>query len=164
METYLLAQPPLLAVDPGLEKCGVAVVTYTREVLEREIIATAALPLRVAYHVGRYGIALIALGDRTGARQVRDALRQAGFQFEIVFVNEHRSSELGRRRYLMEHPGAGLLRFLPLGLRSPDAPYDDYVAVVLAERFLDGSRSTRLRRLRKRGRGEEGKRRSGNGV
>lgn len=143
-------RPPLLAVDPGREKCGVAVVTPGRETLEREIISTAELPLRVAYHVGRYGIETIVLGDRTGARAVRDALRQAGFLLEIAFVDEDHSSELGRRRYLQEHRGSGLSRLLPTGLRSPDRPYDDYVAIILAERYLDGSRSTRLRRSRGR--------------
>ncbi len=148
MVTQCIERPPLLAVDPGREKCGVAVVTYAREILEREIISTPELPLRVAYHVGRYGIDIIVLGDRTGARQVRDALRQAGFMMEIAFVDEDRSSELGRRRYLQDHRGAGLCRLLPIGLRTPDRPYDDYVAIILAERYLDGSRSTRLRRSR----------------
>jgi len=152
MDNNLHEPPPLLAVDPGLEKCGVAVVTYKREVLEREIIPIASLPLRVAYHVGRHGISLIAMGDRTGARQMRDALRLAGFQIEIVFVNEHRSSELGRERYLKEHPGVGIFRFFPIGMRSPAEPFDDYVAVIIAERYLDGSRSTRIRRIRKRNR------------
>lgn len=148
METQLIERPPLLAVDPGREKCGVAVVTYARAVLEREIIPLASLPLRVAYHVGRYGIELIVLGDRTGARDVRDLLRQAGFLLDIAFVNEDRSSELGRQRFLLENHGVGLSRFLPIGLRSPDRPFDDYVAIILAERYLDGSRSTRLRRSR----------------
>ncbi|HEY3379092.1 MAG TPA: pre-16S rRNA-processing nuclease YqgF [Armatimonadota bacterium] len=141
-------RPPLLAVDPGREKCGVAIVTYAREVLEREIIAARDLPLRVAYHVGRYGIDLIVMGDRTGARDVRDALRKSGFQLEIAFVDEDRSSILGRRRFLLANRGIGLNRFLPIGLRTPDRPFDDYVAVILAERYLDGSRSTRLRRSR----------------
>lgn len=150
METLHDEPLPLLAIDPGREKCGVAVVTYHREVLEQEIISTPDLPLRVAYHVGRYGINLIVMGDRTGAREVRDALRQAGYQMEIAFVDEDHSSELGRRRFLLVNAGAGLQRFLPIGLRTPDRPYDDYVAIILAERYLDGSRSTRLRRSRKR--------------
>lgn len=148
MDTLVDGRPPLLAVDPGREKCGVAVVTYARTVLEQEIISTAELPIRIAYQVGRYGINLIVMGDRTGARAVRDSLRQAGFQLEIAFVDEDRSSELGRRRYLLANPGKGLSRLLPVGLRTPDHPYDDYVAVILAERFLDGSRSTRIRRSR----------------
>lgn len=142
--------PPLLAVDPGREKCGLAVVTYGREVLQREIIPTKDLPLRVAYLVGRYGVEIIVMGDRTGARDMRDALRRAGLQLEIAFVDEDRSSEMGRRRYLLDHPGHGLHRFVPIGLRTPKRPYDDYVAVILAERYLDGSRSTRIRRSRAR--------------
>lgn len=149
METPLYLQTPLLAVDPGLEKCGVAIVTFAREVLEREIISPDLLPLRIAYHVGRYGVQLIVLGDRTGARQVRNSLRIAGFQQEIVFVDEDKSSILGRKRFLLDHPGKGLARFLPIGLRTPDRPYDDYVAVILAERYLDGSRSTRIRKGRR---------------
>lgn len=141
-------RPPILAVDPGREKCGVAVVTLARAVLEKEIISTPDLPMRVAYHVGRYGIEMIVMGDRTGAKDVRSSLRQAGFQLEISFVDEDRSSEFGRRRYLLDHPGHGFSRFLPVGLRTPDHPFDDYVAVILAERYLDGSRSTRIRRSR----------------
>jgi RNase H-fold protein (predicted Holliday junction resolvase) len=143
-------RPPLLAIDPGREKCGVAVVDHARRVLEREVIDPASLPLRLAYYVGRYGIETIVLGDRTGAREVRDTLRRAGFQVEVVFVDEHRSSELGRRRFLEAHPGRGWARLLPVGLRAPDRPYDDFVAVILAERYLDGTRSTRARRLRQR--------------
>ena len=139
------AQPPLLAVDPGREKCGIAIVTYTRDVLEQGIIPLDALTSRVAYCVGRYGIQLIVLGDRTGAKDARRIIRQAGMSTEIAFVDEHHSSELGRRRYLLAHPGRGWQRLLPLGLRTPDRPYDDYVAVILAERYLDGLRSTRLR-------------------
>jgi RNase H-fold protein (predicted Holliday junction resolvase) len=145
MDDARTERPPLLAIDPGKEKCGVAVVDYRRHVLEREIVDTRSLPLRVAHYVGRYGIETIVLGDRTGARGVRDILRRAGFQLEIAFVDEHRSSELGRRRYLERIPGKGWKRLLPIGLRVPDRPYDDFVAVILAERYLDGARSSRLR-------------------
>jgi hypothetical protein len=50
-------------------------------------------------------------------------------------VNEDRSSLEGRYRYLKEN-SRGLSRILPVGLRIPREPYDDYVAVILAERFL----------------------------
>jgi len=143
-------RPPLLAVDPGTDKCGVAVVTYARQVLTQDIFSREELVLRIARHVGRYGIEMVVLGDRTGAREVREQLRVSGLPLEIVFVDEHRSSELGRRRFLLAHPGPGWQRFLPTGLRTPDQPYDDYVAVILAERYLDGVRSTRLRPGRQR--------------
>jgi len=149
-DTLTVTHPPVFAVDPGREKCGLAVVTYTRQVLHQEIVDIPSLPIRVAHYLGRYGIERIVLGDRTGARDIRDTLRRAGFLLEIIFVDEDHSSEFGRRRFLLANPGTGWRRFLPVGLREPDQPYDDYVAVILAERFFDGSRSTRQRRSRAR--------------
>ena len=146
MESILSISPPLLAIDPGREKCGVAVVTHQRIALAQEITQTATLTMRIAYYVGKYGITTIVLGDRTGAREARDLIRAAGFNLEIVFVNEDRSSEFGRRRFLQANPPGGWKKLLPIGLRSPERPYDDYVAVILAERYLDGLRSTRIRR------------------
>jgi len=145
----LISHPPLLAVDPGREKCGIAVVTLQREVLERAIIDTPQLPVRLAHYVGRYAIETVVLGDRTFAREVANLIRSAGLRLDIVFVDEHHSSELGRHRYLIEHPGRGWRRLIPLGLRSPNRPYDDYVAIILAERYLDGRRSTRLRKVKR---------------
>ncbi|MHB9024457.1 MAG: RuvC family protein [Armatimonadota bacterium] len=141
-------QPPLLAIDPGREKCGLAVVTVRREILEREIVTLESLPLRVSYFVGKYGVETIILGDRTGAKDVRNRLRESGWQLEIVFVDEDRTSEMGRRRYLQAHPARGWKKLLPAGLREPENPYDDYVAAILAERYLDGRRSTRMRSSR----------------
>ncbi len=142
--------PPLLAIDPGTEKCGVAIVTAQRKILEQEITPLASLHLRVGHFIGKYGITTVILGDRTGAREARDLLRASGFNIEIIFVNEDRTSELGRKRFLIANPPKGWKRLLPIGLRCPNRPYDDYVAVILAERYLDGSRSTRLRSVEKR--------------
>ncbi len=145
MEPVLSDHPPLLAIDPGKEKCGIAVVTVQRKVLEKEIVALADLHLRISYFIGKYGITTIVLGDRTGARETRELLRGGGLNIEIIFVNEDRSSELGRVRYLQANPPRGWHRLLPLSMRCPNCAYDDYVAVILAERYLDGTRSTRQR-------------------
>ena len=149
----MFEQPPLLAIDPGREKCGIAVVTIGRAVLEQGIIDTPSLPIRAARWVGRYGVETIVLGDRTFAREVAELIRSAGLRLEIIYVDEHRSSELGRLRFLRAHPARGWKRLLPIGLRSPHRPYDDFVAVILAERYLDGRRSTRLRASKRTGNG-----------
>ena len=104
----MVEQSPLLAVDPGREKCGIAVVTAQRIILARDIIDTPSLTLRVAHYVGRFGIDTVALGDRTYAREVRELIRAAGLSLQIVFVDEDRSSEMGRQRFLREHPGRGV--------------------------------------------------------
>jgi RNase H-fold protein (predicted Holliday junction resolvase) len=135
--------PPIIAIDPGREKCGLAVVTRGGEVIVREIIQLNDLTMRISHYLGRYGVRNIVLGDRTGSRNVRELIRSAGISNDVAFVDEDRSSEIARKRYLMEHPGKGIARLLPIGLRTPDEPIDDYVAVILAERYLAGWGSTR---------------------
>jgi len=125
----------LLAIDPGRDKCGVAVVRSDGEVLHKAVVPTGdigavAERLVDAYHVGR-----LIIGDRTAAAQVCRALGRR-VRVEAVMVDEHRSSEQGRRRYFQENPPRGWRRLLPLGLQTPPRSYDDHVAVVLAERYL----------------------------
>ena len=74
-------------------------------------------------------------GDRTASHEVVESLRDIT-RLPIVTVDEHRSSMEGRELYLRENPGRGLCRWLPIGLRVPDRPYDDYVAQVLASRYF----------------------------
>jgi hypothetical protein len=50
-------------------------------------------------------------------------------------VDESHTSEQARRRYVNEKPAHGWRRLLPKALRTPETPYDDYVAILLAERW-----------------------------
>ncbi len=138
--------PPIIAIDPGREKCGLAVVSRTGTVIIREIIPLNDLIMRISHFLGRYGVRNIVLGDRTGSRNVRELIRSAGITNDVSFVDEDHSSEIARRRYLTEHPGKGFARLLPIGMRTPDVPIDDYVAVILAERYLAGWGSTRRKK------------------
>ncbi|MEI6518658.1 MAG: pre-16S rRNA-processing nuclease YqgF [bacterium] len=138
--------PPIIAIDPGREKCGLAVVTRDGEVIVREIIPVNDITKRISYYLGRYGVRNIVLGDRTGSRNIRELIRSAGISNDVAFVDEDHSSEIARKRWLIEHPGKGLARLLPIGMRTPDEPIDDYVAVILAERYLAGWGSTRRRK------------------
>jgi hypothetical protein len=54
-------------------------------------------------------------------------------------IEEAGTTLAARARYFKEHPRRGWRRLLPLGLQTPPEPYDDYVAVLLAEAAL-GSR------------------------
>lgn len=162
------------AIDPGRDKCGVAVVGRDGSVRYREVIDAGRLSAVVGELAGRFALRTVVVGDRTGARDVIDSLRAAlghprpgagprpeaccpkrgvppgapgnspampGFSpslIEVFLVDEHLTSVEARRRYLADHPGRGLSRLLPAGLRTPDRPYDDYVAVILAERFFAG--------------------------
>jgi RNase H-fold protein (predicted Holliday junction resolvase) len=126
----------VLAVDPGREKCGLAVVQLDGAVLHQVVVPAASVGTAAAELFRRYRITRLLLGDRTAARQVAEALRGASLPLQPTIVDEHRSTEEGRRRYFRANPRRGWRRLLPTTLQTPPRAYDDYVAVVLAERYL----------------------------
>ena len=128
----------ILAVDPGREKCGLALVDETTGMIWQRVVPAAELMTTVAHIVRQDAVQTVVVGDRTGSTRFKALWDQSGLsaQARLVFVDEHMSSVEGRRRYLRDHPGKGLRCLLPIGLKTPDQPYDDYVAVILAERFL----------------------------
>lgn len=131
----------VIAVDPGRDKCGVAVVRADGTVIAKAIVARAEAVDRVMELARTYEVSVVVLGDRTGSRALARELeevgdRAAGEPIRVVFVDEHESSMEGRRRYLEDHPLRGLGRLVPVSFRTPGEPFDDYVAVVLAERFF----------------------------
>jgi hypothetical protein len=127
------------AVDPGSDKAGLALVGEDGRVAASLIVAPSEVPGRLRAWQVEPGLSVVVLGDRTRSRVFQEALAAAGVTgpaCPLVLVDEHLSTQEARRRYLAEHPGRGLARLLPDSLRSPDRPLDDYVAVILAERYL----------------------------
>lgn len=124
----------VLAIDPGRQKCGVAVCAPGR-VLARTVVATAHLAELVREWGDRFGVTEVAIGDRTGAA---DAARTVAGVLDVPqrFVDEAGTTLRARMRYFDEHPPRGWRRLIPRGLQTPPQPYDDYVAVLLAEATL----------------------------
>ncbi len=125
----------VLAIDPGSDKCGIAVVCKSGEVLYRAIVATADLCTTVRDLIPRCQPVQIVCGKGTGSKPILRALVSACLDIPITPVDEAYTSEAARRRYVAENPPRGLERLLPPTLRSPSVPYDDYVAVILGERY-----------------------------
>ena len=126
----------MLGLDPGTDKCGVALVSPGQGVLHREVVALADLGEVVTRLLARFPVAQVALGASTGRKQVRTALAEAGIGLPIVEVSEKMTSLLARQRYWQEHPLRGLARLFPVGLRVPPRPVDDYAAAIIAERLI----------------------------
>ncbi len=124
----------ILAVDPGNTKCGLAVVTNKSVVVKKLIVNTSRLTGIVNGLCSEFTVSVIVIGDRTNSKEIHSAL-VSEIGVPVVMVDEDKSSLEGRYRYVKENT-RGLARILPLGLRIPREPYDDYVAVILAERFL----------------------------
>jgi len=126
----------LLAVDPGRDKCGIAVVDADGAPLTQEVVPAQALAARAAELARRHDIGVIVIGDRTGADAAAAALGSVLPDVETAVVNEHRSTEEARRLYFRENPPRGWRRLIPTTLQTPPRPYDDYVAVILARRYM----------------------------
>lgn len=125
----------LIAIDPGREKCGIAVVHSTQGILELLIVPTVDLATTVGDMVSRYQTCTIILGNGTSHREAKDIL-QSATEYSIHVVDEAHTTEQARIRYWEENPPQGLRRLIPLGLQSPPEPVDAYVAAILAERWL----------------------------
>lgn len=128
----------VLGIDPGRGKCGLAVCTPGR-VLARAIVRLADLPALVVDWTARHKVDVIVVGGGTGSGWVTDALAglRAARSLPPVTVEEERDTTLAARaRYFEEHPPSGWRRWVPQSFQVPPEPYDDYAAVIIAERRL----------------------------
>lgn len=130
----------VLAIDPGTEKFGYAILRQDGTVLQKGIEKTGQLLIRVLMILAEFEVRTVILGDRTGSkdfgRRLLTELQERSVS--LLKVNEDNSSREGRLRYLQDHRH-GWRRFVPLGLQTPPEAYDDYVAVILGERYLRDS-------------------------
>ena len=128
-----------MAVDPGREKCGVAVVDREQGALWRQVVEAATLQGAVSDLLDRFGCRIVVLGDQTASATVHHLLQPLLDQEladEIILIDEHGSTEEARSRYWQEVPPTGWQRFLPRGLLSPPCAVDDFAAIILAERYF----------------------------
>lgn len=130
----------IIAVDPGREKCGVAVVQPNKGVLLQDVITTGRLTIVVTNLLAEYKTQKVVIGDGTSSQEAKEKLEQIiinGEKIEVVLVDEHHSTDQARKRYWEEHPPKGFMKLIPVTMQVPPRPVDDYVAVILAERYFD---------------------------
>ncbi len=128
----------VLAIDPGSVKCGLAVVSAPPLVrLKLAVVDRVRLTVEVGDALRSFPqISRLLMGSGTGSGELRRAVRLTFPHIILETVDEHGSSERARRRFVREIPPRGLRRLLPPGLRTPERPYDDYVALLLAEEYF----------------------------
>lgn len=137
----------IVGVDPGRMKCGVAVLSIDGTVREQHVVPRSEVLAHLALIHQTYGAFQLIVGDRTGSREFLAELEKNSvkdYMDEVHIVDEHLSSLEARSRYFEANPPKGLRRFIPQTMQMPPVPVDDYVAVILAERFL--SRNERRER------------------
>ena len=131
-----VTEKTIIAVDPGKDKCGLAIVEPDGTIVAHEIAATAELVKKIEPITAAFPAAVIVMGDGTTSKAAREKISAAFPTHTIEVIDEYRSTEEARSLYFADNPPQGWKRFLPRGLLSPPVPIDDYAAVVLARRFL----------------------------
>jgi RNase H-fold protein (predicted Holliday junction resolvase) len=125
----------ILAIDPGSVKCGVAVVRRDGKALFHGIVSLERLVAEVQELIVAHGPQALIIGAGTGSKPLVLALQQADLTIPIHTVDESHTSEAARLRFVAANAARGWQRLLPRSLRTPDRAYDDYVALILAERW-----------------------------
>ncbi len=127
----------VLGIDPGREKCGLAVVAED-QVLVKEVVPRRELLPVVRKYTAAYNVDTMVVGDGTGSREFVAEIKGHLPELPVVVVDERHSTEEASARYWLDHRPKGWRRLLPTTMQVPPEPYDDYVAVILAQRFLGG--------------------------
>lgn len=131
------SQPVILGFDPGRHKCGLALMGLDRNLYHRAVVDASHVMATVEQLRQHYPISLIVMGDQTTAGEWQTQLAEMSQPIRVVLVDERYSSLEARDRYWQMNPPQGWQRLLPSGLRQPEAPIDDIVAILLIERYLN---------------------------
>ena len=130
----------VLSIDPGTSKCGMALVQRDEgssiKLLWHDVVPVDAVIVKLheAYIVEEFH--LVIIGDSTGSKKVKTDLRRHLPSMGILVIDEKETTIQARERYWEYNPRKGWRKLLPATLQVPPEAYDDYAALVLAERVL----------------------------
>ena len=130
----------VLGLDPGRDKCGFAALEKTEDgtirVLMQKVIETTNLEQEAAAAAAAFSPERLIEGNGTTSKEARERIQRALPELPIEVIDEYRTTEQAKREYWKAHPPAGLRRFIPTTMQVPPVPVDDFVAVILATRYL----------------------------
>ncbi|MFZ2960803.1 MAG: hypothetical protein WA705_28330 [Candidatus Ozemobacteraceae bacterium] len=126
----------LLALDPGSDKCGYAVVRYDGTVGEKGVVALNGLAEIVSRICTSLGPDVVVIGKGTAGAQTHSLVRDVVGGILVDFGEEKHSTREARERYFRENPPRGFWRLVPVGLQFPPCPVDDYAAWIIGERYI----------------------------
>lgn len=128
----------VIGIDPGSEKCGIAVVEKKKGILLKDVVHTAAVLSLVNEYMESYKIKAVIIGNGTGGKAMKTKLAASlAAGTPLVCVDEYRTTDMARKRYWQDNPPKGWRKCLPVSFQVPPVPVDDYAAVIMAERYLN---------------------------
>lgn len=127
----------VMGIDPGRDKCGVAVLSSSGEIKFQRVVMTDELAEVIKNLSAQFELSTVILGDGTTHKSAAQKLSDAGLSFKLV--DEKHTTEEARRLYWQKNPPTGWRRFLPTSMQVPPEPVDALVAEILVKRFLERS-------------------------
>lgn len=124
----------IVGIDPGRDKCGVAVLNSSAEILFEEVIETAEFEIILKKLCTEFNLQLAILGDGTTHKNAEKILR--GLNLEVKIVDEKHTTEEARKLYWKKNPPGGWRKILPTSMQVPPVPVDGIVAEILVTRHL----------------------------
>lgn len=130
--------PPraVLAIDPGTDKCGLAVVDLAGQALRLQVVARTDLAAAVRTALDHFPVGVVLVGHATCGRAVVQELSALLPQVPVLIAPERNTTLRAREVYFRENPPRGWRRLIPRGLLLPPRPIDDYAALLIATDWL----------------------------
>ena len=130
----------ILAIDPGSEKTGTAVVSEDGSLVTKAIVPTPELGDYLSRVYETHPFSHIVMGDGTNHKKLQPLVEQwiARDHQDITFslTDEKFTTVEGRKLYFKYTPRRGWRRFVPLSFQYPPEPVDDFVAWIIGRRYL----------------------------
>lgn len=128
-----------LAIDPGRSKCGLMLVRRDGEKLAslwRGVVETEGVCEAIEGCQAVAAFQMIIVGSGTSSQTLVATIRERFPSVGILVVDERDTTLQARERYWEFHKRRGWRRLLPATLQMPPEPFDDFAALILAERVL----------------------------
>ena len=123
-----------IGIDPGRDKCGVAVLDKDGEIKFQKVIATENFSDVIKKLCTDFDLELAILGNGTTHKAAEKVLKNF---LPVKIVDEKHTTEQARKLYWKKNPPTGWRKFLPTSMQVPPEPVDAIVAEILVKRFLN---------------------------
>lgn len=126
-----------LGIDPGKDKCGLALVDSVGRVVLQKIVPSNELIAEIE-GISKGKRITVVMGNGTTARRYLPLVEELDLPVELV---EEGYSTLEAKELYFRENGYCWQVILPKGLRSVRRPLDDYAARILVDRYLNSRKN-----------------------
>ena len=132
----------VFAIDPGSDKVGYAVVNFDGTHGELGIDYLPAMHRIFAKYCRdtKNPPEFLVMGNGTKCSILCKLFNSLNLDIDIKLADEKNTTYMAKFRYFQDNPPKGLWKLIPIGMRIPPRPLDDYAALLIGEKYLKYNR------------------------